>query len=133
MIERTLDYRIVNRFISWPCVISSKFFYLMERNNKEDVGLWALHEHEDGLRIHADMGAKCRGQKAIESAKQCFSWIFRNTTFRKIYAGIPEENKPACQVAVRAGMKLRETQFTGLDKNGKLCNKIRWFQLSQGW
>ncbi len=112
MIERTLDYRIVNRFASWPVIISSKVFYLMEQDSKENLGLWALHEHEDGVMIHADMGSKCRGKKAVESAKNAFKWIFRNTGFSRIYAGIPKDNKPACRVASLAGM-----QFIGLNNN----------------
>lgn len=118
MIERTEDYRIVNRFASWPVIVSSKVFYLIERNGKENLGLWALHEHKDGVMIHVDMGIKCRGKKVIESAKNAFKWIFSNTGFKKIYAGIPQENKPACRIASLAGM-----QFTGLNNN------LRTFEL----
>ena len=112
MIQRTFDYRIVNRFASWPVIVSSEIFYLIERNGEENWGLWALHEHEDGVMIHADMGSKCRGKKAIESIKNAFKWIFSNTGFKKIYAGIPKDNKPACIVASMGGM-----QFTGLNNN----------------
>lgn len=119
MIHRTFDYRIVNRFASWPVPITSENFYLMENNGKKDLGLWALHKHKDGVMIHADMGLKCRGRKAIESAKNAFKWIFTNTHFKKIYAEIPNENLPACRVASLAGMR-----FTGLNKNLKCFELI---------
>jgi len=124
MIKRTQDYRIVNRLKgNWRVVVSSEFFYLVETNAKgEALGLWSLHRHRDGVMIHADMGPKCRGRKAIDSAKSAFKWIFRNTNFRKIYAGIPKENKPAQRVASLAGMR-----FTGCDKN------LRNFELQSGW
>jgi RimJ/RimL family protein N-acetyltransferase len=124
MIQRTFDYRIVNRLKgNWRVIISSECFYLLETNGKEAeaLGLWSLHKHEDGVMIHADMGPKCRGRKAIESAKSAFGWVFRNTDFKKIYAGIPKENKPACRVAAMAGMR-----FTGLNKD------LRCFELSTG-
>lgn len=121
MIERTMDYRRANRFIGWPLIISSTCYYLMETNGKEDLGLWAFHPHEDGLMIHADMGPKCRGRKAIDSAKEAFKWIWRNTPFRTIYAGIPFENKPACRIASWAGMR-----YAGFSET------LRYFELKQG-
>jgi RimJ/RimL family protein N-acetyltransferase len=122
VIERTFDYRIVNRFISWKPVISSSFFYLLEKQGSEPIGLWTFHPHKDGVMIHADMGKKCRGQKAIESAKRCFDWIWANTAFDKIYAGIPQENKPACRVASLAGMRYAGTE-----------GELRNFQLFMGY
>ena len=121
MIERTFDYRIVNRFASWKVRISSDYFYLIEKSFNEVLGLWSLEPHKDGLRIHADMGPKCRGKNAIESAKRAFKWVFENTEFKNIYAGIPKENRPACRVASFAGMR-----FTGNDK------KLRLFHLQTG-
>lgn len=103
-------------------IISSECFYLLETNGKEALGLWSLHKHQDGVMIHADMGPKCRGRKAIESFKSAVDWIFRNTNFTKIYAGIPKENRAACRMASLAGMR-----FTGLSA------KFKCFELSTGW
>ncbi len=123
MIERTFDYRIVNRLKgTWRIIVSSDVFYLLETNGKEALGLWSLHKYDDGVMIHADMGPKCRGRKAIESAKAAFAWIFRNTKFKKIYAKIPKENLPAQRIASLAGMRFRG-----------ILDEYRTFELKMGW
>ena len=121
MIERTEDYRRAKRFISWPLVISNSFYYLMEIEGIEDIGVWTLHPHKDGVMVHADMGQNCRGRKAVESLKAAFKWIWDNTPFKSIYAGIPADNKPACQVASKAGMGYAGNSGT-----------LRLFELKQG-
>ena len=122
MIERTEDYRIVSRMVAFKVVISSKCFYLMEKKGKEIMGIWSFEPYKDGLRIHADMGPKCRGRRAIESAKDAFKWIWGNTPARTIYAGIPAKNKPACRVASLAGMR-----YAGFSET------LRYFELKQGY
>ena len=122
MIERTTDYRIVNKLAPWRVVVSRKVFYLLEKAGDSIKGLWTLEPYKDGLRIHADLGEEFRGQSAIDSAKFAFDWIFRNTRFNKIYAGIPGKNKPACLVASLAGMRYLEQDMEN-----------RWYQLSKGW
>lgn len=122
MIERTQDYRIINRMVGFKPIISNKCIYLAEKESADVRGIWSFEPHEDGVRIHADMGPKARGKKAIESAKRAFNWIFGNTSYRKIFAGIPTENRPACRVASLSGMR-----YVGFDE------KLRWFELQQGW
>ena len=122
MIERTEDYRIVNRMVAFKVVISSKCFYLMEKKGKEILGIWSFEPYKDGLRIHADMGMKCRGKQAIESAKNAFNWVFNNTEFKSIFAGIPHENKPACRVASFSGMR-----YSGFN------DYCKWYELKEGW
>jgi hypothetical protein len=121
VIERTLDYRIINRLVSWKVRISRECVYLLEKQKKEIQGVWSFEKYKDGVRIHADMGKKCRGRKAVDSAVNSFRWIFQHTPSEAIYAGIPTENKPACQIAVKSGM-----DFTGESDN------IRWFKLRRG-
>lgn len=117
MITRTKDYRIVKKLASWQPIISNEVIYLTEDN----AGLWAFHEHLDGLMIHAEMGVNCRGKAAIESAKRAFDWIFKNTDKTIIYAAIPKERKAACYMARWSGMK-----FTHED------DKQRYYEVSHG-
>ena len=114
MISRCSDYRLIKKIVPWNPVISSKIIYLTEDN----IGLWTFHKHIDGVKIHADMGIKCRGRKAVQSAKSAFKWIFENTSFKKIYAEIPKENKPACRIAAWSGM-----DFTGVNNNRR-CYEV---------
>lgn len=123
MIERTQDYRIVNRIVAFKVRISDECYYLTETILGTVRGIWSFEPYKDGLRIHADMGKTCRGRHAIDSAQDAFGWVFRNTPFKKIYAGIPQKNKPACRVASFAGMR-----YINIDDY-----QIRWFELSQGW
>jgi len=119
MIERTFDYRRVRRLAGWPLVISAKVIYLIETDGKHDLGLWTLHKYKYGYRIHADMGPKCRGRKAVESAKAAFKWIYNNTVKKYIYAGIPVDNKAAHRIATHAGMR-----FTGENKNERFFEMV---------
>jgi len=100
-VERTFDYRLVKRLAPWPPVISRKVIYLVEPNK----GLWAFHEHLDGLISHIEMAPDCRGKEAIELSKQALEWVFDNLSVDTIYAGIPKSNKPACHNAKHIGYK----------------------------
>lgn len=100
MIERTFDYRQIKRHVWWQPVISREVIYLVD----DGFGLWALHEHLDGLMIHVEMAVHCRGKSAVEKGRQALKWVFDNTDVKTIYARIPAENRPACHNAVYAGM-----------------------------
>ncbi len=107
MIERTFDYRRIHRLAQEVPIISNRLYFLIEMEKDKDIGLWTLHRCEGGLRIHADMGVDCRGKKAIASARSAFNWVFKNTNYDIIYAGIPVKEKAACQIASRAGMNFK--------------------------
>lgn len=93
--------------------------------------MWSFEKYKDGVRIHADMGEKCRGSKAINSAINSFRWIFQHLPIDTIYAGIPAENKPACQIAVRSGMVPKGIEDRGMGDFKELSDKIRWFELKR--
>lgn len=96
----TNDYRLVKKLLGRDPLISPKFVYLVDGQ-----GIWTLHDHQDGLMIHADMPPGQRGEKARESAREAFEWVFDNTPAKAIYAEIPKSNRPACFMAAWAGMK----------------------------
>lgn len=100
MIERTFDYRVVKKMVDWNVVVSRNVFYLIYNG----IGLFTFHKHRDGLMIHADMGKKCRGKKAIQAVEEAFDWILQNTGIKNIYAEIPEDRKTACYMASFCGM-----------------------------
>lgn len=102
MIERCEDYRRLNRLME-RVMISHDVFYLVERDGNEDIGVWCLHEWQDGLLMHADMGEKCRGKAARDSGRNALRWIAENTGFSKIYAHT--EVKAAQMMAVLIGLK----------------------------
>ena len=134
MIERTFDYRIVNRLASWKVRVTRECLYLIEKNGDDILGLWSFEKYQDGVRIHADMTPKCRGKSAIESAQSAFQWIFDHLPANIIFAGIPADNKPACQIAVRSGMQYVRSEYEpkqGVNdiKNVEYIPTIRWFHL----
>ena len=114
MIQRSFDYRRVNRITSWPPLISRDIIYLIEKINNKDVGVWSFREYfDESVLIHADMTTECRGQKAVESMKEAFKWIFENTGFKTIYAKISTSTKigkAACHLAKWAGMRFDYAQ-----------------------
>lgn len=128
MIERTFDYRIINRLASWKVRISREVIYLLEKKGKEIQGVWTFEQYKDGLRIHADMGEGCRGRKAINSALDAFGWVFGNTPADAIYAGIPADNKPACQIAARSGMSDMRSYSVEARNTDWILNE-RWFEI----
>ena len=130
MIERTFDYRIVRRLASWKVRVSREYIYLVEKKGSEILGLWSFEKWQDGIRIHADMTPRCRGKQAIESAKRSFNWIWDNTEFKRIYAGIPAKNKSACQIAYRSGMNNMRYYDVGANNDYHLKN-TRWFELQR--
>jgi len=105
MIERTFDYRVVKKMVDWNIIVSRDVLYLIY----DGIGLFTLHEFEDGLMIHADMSKKCRGKIAIQGIKEAFNWLVENTGVRNIYAEIPEDNKPSWYMAKFCGMELTQT------------------------
>ncbi len=122
MIERTFDFRRVNRLTVKPPIISNDLVFLVEKIKGKDVGIWTLHEFGNGFMIHADMGNACRGRDAILSARSAFQWSFQNLKCKFIYALIPRANRPACQIAVKAGMdfikEIPKGRFFKVEKNG---------------
>ena len=105
MIERCTDYRRIKKFPDWKMQVSSEIYYLMEIKDGVDLGVWTFHPWRDGLMIHASL--ICSGKEAKRSARNAFEWIFRNTDFKKIYAGIPNNKRPAQFMATMAGMKFK--------------------------
>ena len=101
MITRTFDYRRVKNIVEWPVVVSKDIIYLSD----DDKGIWTVHDYKDGVMIHADMTLKCRGKRAVESAKNAFKWIFENTENKIIYAKISIEKPAASYIAIASGMK----------------------------
>jgi len=124
LIERSFDYRRINRLVVWPLIISSRIIYLIESNGSGDIGLWTFHNYEDGLMIHADMTLDCRGQRAVESAKNSFKWIFDNSEIKKIYARISVENRAASFIAISSGMKFFycDKHFRFYEVNHEFCS-----------
>ena len=105
MIERTMDYRRVKNLLTWPFVISSKIFYLVQSDIGKDEGVWSFEPNGKGLKGHADIGINGKGKKAIEGAKDCIKWIFANTGAEFVSAAISRENMKACYVDSWSGMK----------------------------
>ena len=114
MIERTFDDRRVSRLTPWWPVPSKKIIYLLETDGQRDYGVWSFREYfDESVLIHADLTKACRGQKAVDSARNSFNWIFENSGFKTIHAKIStkvKEHKAACLVAKWSGMAFTHFQ-----------------------
>ena len=105
MIERCMDYRRIKKLVNWPLVISSKIIYLIQSEEGKDEGVWSFEPDGSGVKGHADIGVQGKGKKAVEGAKECIKWIFKNTEAAFVSAGIPTDNKAACCIAAWSGMR----------------------------
>jgi len=108
MIFRCTDYRRIKKFPDWRLLVSSEVYYLMEIKDGVDLGVWSLHPWKDGLMIHANL-PYCSGKDVVESAKNAFKWIFINTSFKVIYAAIPNDKRHAQFIASWSGMEFQDT------------------------
>lgn len=110
MIERCMDYRRIKKLVDWPLTISSKVIYLIETGSIKgvDLGVWSFFENSGGYEIHADM--KIKGQRAVDSGKAAFKWIFDNTDAEFIKAEILKERRDVCGMALLSGMESLGTQ-----------------------
>lgn len=114
-LERTQDYRRVKKIAdenpmqdgdTWNPVVSSEYIYLIEVEGEKDVGLWIFEPEENYFLMHACMGSKCRGRKAVESALDAIGWLFENTDVDAILAPIVKNFRHARIIAQRAGLKV---------------------------
>ena len=112
MIQHCVDYQRIKALYpkGMRMVESNKILYLIEKEGDNDLGLWALYRYKDGVVIHAQMGIKCRGKKALDSMKNAFKWVFSALKIDRIYAEIPKENKHACVMAVNSGMEFMNAE-----------------------
>ncbi len=119
IIERCKDFRRIVRISDWLVNISPTCYYLMEVKNGKDLGVWGFHRYSDGLMVHVNMSADCRGKAAADSARNAFKWIFDNTDTKMIYALIPAVNRKTQVLAVFVGLS-----FIYNDKKGNRCYKL---------
>jgi len=101
MIERSFDYRKIQKMAPWQPVISSKIIYLID----EKYGLWILHKYLNGLEFHVEMNTRCRGKEAIKQGRKALKWVFDNTDISVIYANVSKVQKHVCYYARQLGMK----------------------------
>jgi len=119
MIEHCTDYRRVKRLADanpisedkpWKLAIWRDVKYLIETDDDtgEDLGVWCFEpddEKENGFLMHAAMGPKCRGKRAVSSALDAISWLFDNTDACGIIAPINVKTRGACVIAISTGLK----------------------------
>jgi hypothetical protein len=124
IIERTFDYRLVNKIAGKVPVISSKMIYLVYE--KEMV--WAFEEYLDGLMIHVSVLKSARGKKAVEVSKMAFKWLHDNG-FKNVYACISQNLKDVCHFAIAIGMKFTHKESREM---GNIEHKFRCYKIILG-
>lgn len=115
MIERTEDYRRVKRITAanpmsrdnpWNLVVSSDYFYLLEVQNGQDVGVWCFEpDAEHGYLMHTAMTPECRGRDAVKSGLSAIRWLYENTDADQIIAPVPASLRHAQLIPRSAGLR----------------------------
>ncbi len=111
MIERCTDFRLVRKFRLEDVCIDPGYFYLLERNNEKNEGIWFFHPLDDGLSIHANL--TIRGRRAKQSALDAIDWIFGHTSVNIIYAVIPSGRKDVRWLANSVGFTFYRMHESG--------------------
>ena len=106
MIERTFDYRILNRLIAWRPFITHELIYLLQ--DKKNV--ITFEHYKDGVMLHVDICKEYRGKKAVAAVMEGFDWIGKNFNIDKIYARVPKQRKDVRHFAISLGMRLTHTE-----------------------
>jgi len=136
LIERTSDEKFISDFVlksevfdeisednfsrdEWQPDMNSGWF--VHKEDDEVCGLW-LAELRNGttLEIHPIVPKKHRGKKAYKGAKEFFSWITKNTSYKKVNAEIATCYPNAKLFAMQCGMKVEGKIRASFQKNGKL-------------
>lgn len=81
------------------------------------VGAFPLLKHENAIEINAAFLPEYRGKFAVDAAKEAFTWIWDNTSFRRIIADIQEPH--VARYAHRCGM-VKKGQLYEVE-HGQIC------------
>lgn len=98
-------------------IISDEVFYLIAVRAGLDVGVLVFvpcdeDDFGDGLVVHSELGAECRGSSAAAAVRAAFAWIFENTNYADIFAEVPRKLRHVHVMARHAGM-----EFVGVEHN----------------
>lgn len=118
MIERvTHNYRRIKRIVpEWSLLASPKIYYLVEREQDNDVGVIVFLPVSDKLVVHVFFKKSHRGKKAAAAIRQAFLWIYENTDHTKITARISVDHRSAHVLARNVGM-----MFNGIEEDLFRC------------
>lgn len=139
MIERISDEQFITDYVTksdvfdeisednftrdeWHPDMSGGWFAHTE--DGEVCGLW-LAELRNGitLEIHPIVPKRHRGKKAYKGAREFFSWITKNTTYKKINAEIATCYPNAKMFAMQCGMKVEGKIRASFQKGGKVYDQ----------
>lgn len=104
--EHSRDFRRIRKLYPHDMDISQDSYYLIERMNGEDQGVWFFHPYDDGMMIHANFKESFRGKLAADSARNAFKWIFEHTATNVIYANINNTKRHVQMLACAVGFSL---------------------------
>lgn len=119
MIEHCRDFRRVKKLAErypakglrvWNICISSDVHYFIEVEDGEDLGAWCFEPHPEGYLMHAAMGPKCRGKKALHSGIEAIEWMFGHTNCERVIAATPVELKHTHVLPRAAGFRFVEVR-----------------------
>jgi RimJ/RimL family protein N-acetyltransferase len=83
----------------------SRPMYLGAFDGPEFLGVFVVHQHSHVLHeIHTCLLPNAWGSRSLQSARSVISWVFENTTCRRLITSIPSDNPLALRLAVMAGM-----------------------------
>ena len=99
--------------------------YLLAMDGEKAAGMFAFTRRNAATcEMHAALLPRARGRKqgSDELFQLALKWLWENTKFHRIFAGIPAYNRLAIAYAKRNGMQHFATEPSSWLKDGKLHN-----------
>jgi hypothetical protein len=89
----------------------------------EHTAFILLPRSETIVDLHLVIGPEGRGKKAIKAAREAMAYIFENSTFEKITAMAPADNRPLGVYARACGFRREGTLSKSLRRGGQLIDQ----------
>lgn len=140
-IERTHDMDYVRSVIThpaiWPHVsddtcdreryapFEGDGAYWLIPTDGAPLGVFFVHSHSSVcFEVHTALLPHARGRAAHEAGKALISWVFANTSCRKLITHVPDVNRLALAFARRAGMVQEGINRKSFLRNGALIDQV---------
>lgn len=141
--ERSTDYRLIKRILTHPKIYphisddqsppvgryepvrNDAIWYVVPRSGAIPLGIW-MFVPQNGVcwEVHTALLPEAWGGIGLEAARILPTWIWANTTCRRIITTVPSTNRLALRFALRAGMKMYGVNEASYMKGGKLCDQV---------
>jgi RimJ/RimL family protein N-acetyltransferase len=105
-------------------VINPSLFWITVYDGEELLGMFLSHPHNTvTYESHTCLLPNAYGKRAIKAAHAYMTWMFEQTTCKKLITNVPDYNKLAMRFARNVGGVLEGCNRKSFLKNGELMDQ----------